>query len=149
MISPERLRRFPHCAGAPDDLLKKVAMLAEEVSFESGQHLFEEGNPATHLMFLESGNVDIIYILGDNRQVVVDTLSAAGDILAWSALLEPHRLTGSGVARSPVKVVRIDGPGLRQICVENPAYGFVMMTEVAKTLRDRLGSTRIQLAAAR
>ncbi len=149
MISPERLRRFPHCAGAPDDLLKKVAMLAEEASFQSGQHLFDEGKPATHLMFLESGKVDIVYTLGDDRQVVVDTLSAPGDILAWSALLEPHRLTGSGVARTEVKVVRLDGPGLRQICVDNPAYGYVMMTEVAKTLRDRLGSTRIQLAAAR
>lgn len=148
MISPERLRRFPHCAGAPYELLKQVAMLAEEVTFAEGERLFDEGNPATHLMFLDSGKVDIVYTLGDDRRVVVDTL-VAGDTMAWSALLEPHRLTGSGIARSPGKMVRIEGEGLRKICVENPAYGYVMMTQVAKTLRDRLGSTRVQLAAVR
>jgi len=46
-------------------------------------------------------------------------------------------------------VLRIDGEGLRRICQENPAYGLVMMTEVAKTLRDRLSATRVQLAAVR
>jgi len=148
MISPERLRRYPHCAGAPDDLLRKVAMLADEVSFTEGEHLFDEGNPATHLMFLDKGKVDIVYTLGDDRQVAVDTL-IEGDTMAWSALLEPHRLTGTGLARSSGIVLRIDGEGLRRICQENPAYGLVMMTEVAKTLRDRLSATRVQLAAVR
>ena len=34
MISPERLRRYPHCAGAGDELLRHVAMLAEEKTFD-------------------------------------------------------------------------------------------------------------------
>ena len=42
----------------------------------------------------------------------------------------------------------VEAEGLRQLCAENPAYGYLMMTQVAKTLRDRLTATRVQLAAA-
>jgi len=146
MISPERLRRYPHCAGAPDDLLKAVAMLAHERHFKAGERLFEEGATATKLMFLDAGEVDIVYRLGDDRDVTVDTL-VEGDLVAWSALLEPYRLTATGVARNDGVVIELEAEGVRKICQENPVYGFHMMTQVAKTLRDRLNATRVQLAA--
>jgi CRP/FNR family cyclic AMP-dependent transcriptional regulator len=146
MISPERLRRYPHCAGAPDDLLKSVAMLARERPFKAGERLFEEGATATRLMFLEAGAVDIVYRLGDNREVTVDTL-VEGDLMAWSALLEPYRLTATGIAVKDGLAIEIEAEGLRKICEGTPAYGFVMMGQVAKTLRDRLNATRVQLAA--
>lgn len=147
MISPERLRRYPHCAGAPDDLLKAVAMLAQERPFKAGDRLFEEGATATKLMFLDSGEVDIVYRLGDDREVAVETL-VEGDLMAWSALLDPYRLTATGLARKDGVAIEIEAEKLRQICQENPSHGFVMMTQVAKTLRDRLSATRVQLAAA-
>jgi CRP/FNR family cyclic AMP-dependent transcriptional regulator len=146
MISPERLRRYPHCAGAPDDLLKSVAMLANERSFKVGERLFEEGATATKLMFLDSGEVDIVYHLGNDREVTVETL-VEGDLMAWSALLEPYRLTATGVARNDGVVIEIEAEDLRRTCQENPSHGFIMMTQVAKTLRDRLSATRVQLAA--
>jgi CRP-like cAMP-binding protein len=147
MISPERLRKQPHCAGAPDELLRKVAALAEERAFHKGDTLFEEGTPATHLIFLEAGEVDIAFTLGGGHTVTVDTL-VAGDVMAWSALLEPHFLTATGVARTDGLSIAIEAAGLRRLCVENPGYGYTMMTQVAKTLRDRLTATRVQLAAA-
>jgi CRP-like cAMP-binding protein len=148
MISPEKLRRYAHCAGAPDELLKQVAMLAGERAFQTGAELFHEGEPARRLMILESGKVDIVHVMGDGRAAVVDSL-VEGDLMAWSALLEPHVLTASGVARTAGTAIEIDGEGMRKICKENPEYGLVMMTEVAKTLRARLEATRVQLAAAR
>lgn len=146
MISPERLRRYPHCAGAPDEMLKAVAMLAHERSFKAGDRLFEEGATATKLMFLDSGEVDIVYRLGDNRDVTVETL-VEGDLMAWSAVLEPYRLTATGIGRKGGVVIEVEAEGLRRLCQENPFHGFVMMTQVAKTLRDRLNATRVQLAA--
>ena len=147
MISPEKLRRYAHCAGAPDDLLKQVAMLGGERSFQPGAELFHEGEPARRLMILESRKVDIVHRMAGGRAVAVDTL-VEGDLMAWSALLEPYLLTASGVARTAGVAIEIDGEGMRKICQENPAYGLVMMTEVAKTLRARLEATRVQLAAA-
>jgi CRP/FNR family transcriptional regulator, cyclic AMP receptor protein len=147
MISPERLRKQPHCAGAPDDLLRKVAMLTAERPFGKGEVLFEEGGRATHLLFLEAGEVNIVFTLGSGNEVTVDSL-VAGDVLAWSALLEPHVLTARGVGRSAGMCLAVEAEGLRKLCAEHPAYGYIMMTQVAKTLRDRLTATRVQLAAA-
>ncbi|HLC02204.1 MAG TPA: cyclic nucleotide-binding domain-containing protein [Anaerolineales bacterium] len=146
MISPERLRRYPHCAGAPDEMLKSVAMLARERPFKAGERLVEEGATATKLMLLDAGEVDIVYRLGDDRDVTVDTL-VEGDLMAWSALLEPHRLTATGIARKDGLVIEIEAEGLRGICQANPTYGYQMMTQVAIALRDRLSATRVQLAA--
>jgi CRP-like cAMP-binding protein len=146
MISPERLRRFPHCAGASYDMLQQVAVLANEHSFKAGEHLFEEGAPATHLLMLESGAVDIIYTLAGGRQVTVDTV-VEGDLLAWSALLEPHKLTATGVARGDGVMIKVEAEPLRRLCQDNPEYGFLMMKQVANTLRSRLTATRVQLAA--
>lgn len=147
MISPERLRRQPHCAGAPDSLLREVASIARERTFAAGDELFVEGNRATHLMFLESGEVEIRYELRGGKAVVVDTL-VSGDTMAWSALLEPHILTATGVARKPGVLIAIDGSKLLTLCQDNPTWGYLMMTNVAITLRDRLTATRVQLAAA-
>src|SRR4030067_799063 len=115
MISPERLRKQPHCAGAPDDLLRKVAMLTAERPFRQGEILFEERGRATLLLFLESGEVNIAFTLGSGNEVTVDTL-VAGKVLAWSALLEPHVLTARGVGRA-------DGTWLAAEAVEQRQLG--------------------------
>lgn len=146
MISPERLRRFSYCAGCPDEVLQSMAMSAGNHSFKAGERLFTEGEKSTHLMFIEEGEVDVVYRLGDDRQVVVDTL-VPGDTLSWSALVEPHVLSATAVGKKDGRLIQVDAQNLRRLCEENPAYGYRMMSEIAKVLRSRLIATRIQLAA--
>lgn len=146
MISPEILRRYPNFVGASDGHMKEIASISRVKEFEAGERLFREGNAATHLMFVISGEINIVYRLGDGREVVADTL-VAGDPLAWSALLEPHRLTASGVGSKPGAVLEIDAEGLRHLCDSNKEFGFVMMREIARMLRSRLSAMRIQAAA--
>ncbi len=146
MISPEILRRYPNFVGASDGHMKEIASISRVKEFEAGERLFGEGNAATHLMFVISGEINIVYRLGDGREVVADTL-VAGDPLAWSALLEPHRLTASGVGSKPGAVLEIDAEGLRRLCDSNKEFGFVMMREIARMLRSRLSAMRIQAAA--
>lgn len=147
MVSPEVLRRYPMFAGINGCLLKKIAMLSQAREFEAGDRLFEEGNLASHFMIIMNGEVDIVYQLGDGREVVADTL-IAGDPLAWSALLEPHKLTGSGVANKDGSLIEIPGEGLLQLFRESTDLVYVMLNEVAKTLRNRLNAMRVVVAAA-
>ncbi|NIM93425.1 MAG: cyclic nucleotide-binding domain-containing protein [Anaerolineales bacterium] len=146
MISTEELKRYPHFAGMPGVLLRDIASISRNRDFVAGDRLFSEGNTARHLMFLKSGEVAIVYRLGDDREVVADTL-VAGDAMAWSALLEPHVLTGSGVASKDGSLLEIEAESLRRICDENRDYGYTVMKEVGKTLRTRLSAMRVQAAA--
>ncbi|MDF1501149.1 MAG: cyclic nucleotide-binding domain-containing protein [Anaerolineales bacterium] len=146
MISPERLRRFPHFAEAPDEILKFIAMNSRDERCRRGDTIFIEGNPAKALLFLEEGEVDIIYRLGDERRIVVDTI-VPGETFSWSAALPPHILSATAVASKDCVLFGCDRASLERICEENPVLGMRLMTEIARVLRRRLISARVQLAA--
>ena len=146
MISPERLRRFSHCAGCPDDVLRAMAIIAANHSFKAGERIFSEGGNSTHLMFLEDGEVNVVYRLGDDREVVVDTL-VPGDTLSWSAVVEPHVLSATAIGKRDGRLIQVEAESLRRLCEANPAYGYRLMSEIARVLRARLIATRVQLAA--
>lgn len=146
MISPELLRNFPHFSGLPYECLKEIAMISKERAFDPGDDLFYEGNLATHLCLILSGEVSIVYRLGDDREVVADSL-IKGDAFGWSAILEPHKLTASCRGAKGGKYIAIEAEALRRICDENYACGYHIVREVSKTLRDRLSAMRVQIAA--
>ena len=91
MISTESLRRYPYFADVSEDALKQVAMIAEEVAFATGAEMFIEDDKAENLYILVNGEVDLQYRLGNGELRTVDTL-VAGDLIVWSALVEPYRI---------------------------------------------------------
>jgi CRP/FNR family transcriptional regulator len=146
MISVEELKYYRHFAGVNNQHLKDIAMISHEKAFQKGDRLFKEGNTATHLMFLKSGEISIVYLLGDGREVIADTL-VTGDTLAWSAVLTPHRLTASGIGSKDGSLILIEAEGLRNLCDEDTDFGYSLMREIAGTLRSRLSAMRVQAAA--
>lgn len=146
MISPEVLRRYPYFAAISEDSLKAIAMMAEEKCFPAGTQVFNEGDPADTLNIIVQGEVDIQYVLGSGEHRTVDTL-IAGDLLMWSALVEPYKATAIGTATKELRLVRIDARKLRSLCDHDPMVGYRLMTEVAKLLAHRLEGARVQLAA--
>ena len=145
MISPEVLRRFPCFAPVSEESLKAVAMMARPECLRAGRRLFGEGDPADTLGLIVDGEIDIRYLLGSGESRVVDTL-IAGDILGWSALVEPHKMTGIATTRKPTRLIRIQAKPLRELCERDPLLGYRLSTQVVRLLADRLEGTRAQLA---
>jgi CRP-like cAMP-binding protein len=145
MISPEVLRRYPYFAGIDEDSLKAVAMIAEEKSFPAGRHMFSEGDPADTMNIIIKGEVNIQFILGSGDRRTVDTL-VDGDILGWSALVEPYKYTAVGTASKDTHLVAIHAQKLRGLCAKDPLLGYRLTTQIAKLLAHRLEGARIQLA---
>lgn len=146
MISPEDLRHYTHFGGLPEECLKEISMISGLRPFAAGERIFEEGDKARALYLVRDGEVDILYRLGDNREVVADTV-IKGEALSWSALLEPYQLTASGVGRKAGTLIEIDAEKLRAICASDAESGFQILKEIAKTLRSRLAGLRVQIAA--
>lgn len=146
MISPEILRRYPYFAGVSEDSLKAVAMMADEQVIPAGTLMFREGTEATKLHIITQGEVNIQYELGNGELRTVDTL-VDGDLLCWSALIEPHKATAHGTATKETHLVSIDGPQLRELCQSDPLVGYQLTMQVAKLLAHRLEGARVQLAA--
>jgi CRP-like cAMP-binding protein len=145
MISPEVLRRYPYFAGIDDESLKQLAMIAEEKSVPADMVMFREGDPANYLSIILKGEVNIQYLFGNNELRTVDTL-VEGDLLMWSALVEPYKTTAVGTTNKPTLLARIDSARLRALCEKEPILGYRLMTQVAKLLAHRLECARVQLA---
>jgi CRP/FNR family cyclic AMP-dependent transcriptional regulator len=146
MISPETLRRYPYFAGLSDETLKQIAMIAEEKSVPVGTSMFCEGDVVSALAVIVSGQVDIQYMLGTGEMRTVDTL-VDGDLLCWSALVDPYKCTAHGKTSKPTQMVSIAAAKLRGLCEADPLLGYRLMSQVAKLLAHRLEGTRLQLAS--
>ncbi|MBI5934801.1 MAG: cyclic nucleotide-binding domain-containing protein [Chloroflexi bacterium] len=145
-VPTEMLKFHSHFAGLSEYHLKQIANLSHRVAFEAGEELFVEGMFATNFCILVSGEVNIVYQLGDGQSVEADTL-IAGDSFCWSAFLEPHHLTATCVSNKKGEYIGIGGEGLRKFCNENPSSGHRLALEISKLLRDRLSALRVQIAA--
>ena len=146
MISPELLRRYPYFAKVSDESLKTVAMIADEVAVSTGTRMFGEGDPAHYLYIIIKGELSIQYCLGNGEMRTVDTL-VDGDLLIWSALIEPYRTTAIGTTTKDCQLIRISAAKLRDLCNKDPLMGYQLTIQVAKLLAHRLEGARVQLAA--
>ena len=145
MISPEVLRRYTHFAGIHSEGLKQLAMIAEEKTVPADSVMFREGDTASHFSIILEGEENIQYRLGNGELRTVDTL-VDGDVLLWSALVEPYKATALGTTTKETHLASIDAVKLRLLCEEEPILGYRLMTQVSKLLAHRLEGARVQLA---
>lgn len=145
MISPEVLRRYPYFAAVGEESMKTIAMMADEVSVPRNTHMFSEGDPAQYLYVIQKGEVNIQYRLGNGELRTVDTL-VDGDVLVWSALIEPYRTTAIGTTTKDCQLVRIAASKLRDLCARDPQVGYQLTLAISRLLAHRLEGARVQLA---
>lgn len=145
MISPEVLRRYTYFSGISEDGLKQIAMIADEKTVSANTRIFNEGDVASHMLIIVKGEINIEFLLGDGEIRVADTM-VDGDLLGWSALVEPYRMTANGTAVKNTDLIRIDAAKLRQLCENDLAMGYRLAMQVAKLLAHRLEGASVQLA---
>ncbi len=151
MVSLELLRRNPFFALLTDDQLKAIAMIAEEKIYPKEALLVKENTPATKLILLLEGDVDLVYSGGGEGAIsnaLVGSI-APGEMLGVSSLIEPYVYISSARATVPAKVVEIDGPAVRALMQVDKLLGYALMRNVAAAVLERLKYTQVELAAAR
>ena len=145
MISPELLRRYPYFAPIHEWTLKRIAMVSQERVYLAGQHIFDEGEAADYVYLIVAGEVELQYLLPSGEARTIDMIPA-GELIGWSALVDPHRRTARAIADRETDIVAIESETLRALCDEDPVLGYRLMEKVCEILSSRLDSTRLQLA---
>lgn len=162
MISPELLRRYPFFAGLSHENIATLAGLGREISAEAGFSFFREGEELHTLyltvegavgIVLEVPNRDAAHTVSDQFTRTFETksevLSTAGpgQVFGWSALLLPYETFAGAKALTPCRVITFDCVALRKIMKEDCDFGYVMMENTAKVIRQRLRNLRIESLA--
>lgn len=145
MISPEVLRRYPYFSAATDDGLRQLAMISEEEFFPADTVVCREGDRAEKLYILVEGEMDVQYTLGSGELRTVDTI-VPGELVMWSALVEPYKSTAVVVTRQDSKVIAMDAPNLREFCNAHCDVASDILMHLTKLLANRLEGARVQLA---
>jgi CRP-like cAMP-binding protein len=148
MISPEKLRCFPLFAGLTDAVLKAVAMAGEEMPLSKGAWLFYEGNEANALYVILEGKVRLKIALDRERtyHADLDTLGE-GDVIGWSALVEPYTYTLSAVAMTDVRLAKLDGVSLCEIMAHDTGAGYLLMSRLMQIVGIRLATIHARFAS--
>lgn len=153
MISSESLRFYPFFGVFDDAQLKEIAMISEEVQFDSGHLLFQKGEKTEALYVLVNGHVDLIDVITTEhdptyyQEYIIGEMEE-GSILAVSALVAPFILNASAKITSASRLIKIDSLELLKLAEKDCKFGYRLMQQTVKLLADRLSSVRSLLAAA-
>ncbi|MBK7895938.1 MAG: Crp/Fnr family transcriptional regulator [Anaerolineaceae bacterium] len=153
MVSPELLRRYPFFAFMSHNQLREVAMLTEEMAIDVNTILFHMGYAANALFLLQSGGIELHYVVMDEnlpqlrKDFMIGTINP-GEIVGISALIEPYKLTATAVSVEPCRLLKIDALALRDLCDQDHDLAYGLQTQLARTTMARLHATRVLLAAA-
>jgi CRP-like cAMP-binding protein/1-acyl-sn-glycerol-3-phosphate acyltransferase len=124
--------------------LEALATGTRWLSYEAGELIFSEGEPATRFYVLVEGSVQLC-VSSESLQ----SIRHAGDPIGWSALLEPYAYRATATAREPTRLLALDRDMLDRRARVRPVFGAALMRALIGLGGDRLRAARVRLVARR
>jgi len=131
-----------------DEQRDKIAQLSREMTFETGDVLFREGDPADNIYIVLQGRVAVeVGLLGRQRRRCATIATARrGEFVGWSAAIGSAKYLASAYAVEKTAAVVVDRRALHSLFVDNPASGLRVMEKLIDLARSRLSRTTEILA---
>ena len=132
--------------GATEELLNKVADIAEEKSFALGEMIFEEGEKADWVYVLLEGKVRIsIDLTSKPAYITVAMISECNWAFGWSGIVSPYRYTATATCEQETRVLAIPGVKFEEILDAEAECGCHVMKKLAELISSRLRNSRMTL----
>ncbi|MFF3500975.1 Crp/Fnr family transcriptional regulator [Streptomyces sp. NPDC003247] len=128
----------------PAEHRERLMRVAREVSFASGERLFEEGRRADRFWIVRTGTVVLDLHVPGRRAVTVESLGH-GELVGWSWHFPPYRWQLGAEALSPVRAWEFDAEAVRAMCAQDADLGRAIATWVGRVVAHRLHASRIRL----
>ncbi len=125
-------------------LLDLMAGCGENIHFDAGARIVQEGAIADKFYLLRRGRVAIEATAPPRGAIVIETLGP-DEVLGVSWPFPPYRWAFDGVATEATSAIAMDAQCLRDKCDAEPALGYQVFSRFAQLMRDRLQATRLQL----
>lgn len=121
--------------GVSEGVLTEIVNEGEEVTFEEGAIIFDEGEVSRYIYELIEGSVDLIML---KKEVVHLTVSRTGQIFGWSALVQPYTRTATAKCTAPARVIRLSSDSIERIIQNHPHEGLTILRNLARIIAQRL-----------
>lgn len=139
----EFLQENPYLDTLSDAGHQRLAEHVELVTIPAETELLSTGEEARYLSIIVNGQVR----LGVRKQgtfTLIDRLERHR-LIGWSSIIPPYIWSLDAITDEETELLRFDGPHLRRLCKEDPAFGVELMTCIVKAVTRRLNATRASL----
>lgn len=123
--------------------LKLVEPLFEPCICHKGR-IFEQGDPAVYLYLIIEGSVDILFKPYDGSEITITTVKAGG-IFGWSAITGNTIYTSGAACVEKCQALRIKGSSLRELCIQDPETGGILLDQLAESVSARWQNAHSQV----
>jgi toluene monooxygenase system ferredoxin subunit len=146
MADTQMLSQINLLKGIPEESLKDIAGISEEVTYKKGSSVFTEGSGAESIYFLLEGEVDIqVDLASKHGDVSVAAINMPYQSFGWSGVIPPYHFTASALCMADCRILKINGSKLIQILQREPESGFVVMQRISELIARRLRNSRMAL----
>ena len=148
------LRECELFKGLEDEELSRVAIICSEIELTEGETLFSEHWPAEQIYVVTRGSIALHQSVGTflaqpSRRFATVAFCSPGQIVGWSALVEPYRYTLSATAWEESQLLGISSGLLRRTMELNPEIGYRIMKALSEVMGRRLQQVTQSLSIAR
>ena len=146
MDKVEVLRKCALFEGATDELITKVADIAEEKTFALGEMIFEEGEKAQWVYILLEGKVRIsIDLTSKPTYITVAMINEPNWAFGWSGIVAPYRYTATATCEMDTRALAIPGVNFEEILDQESDCSCSVMKKLAELISSRLRNSRMVL----
>jgi signal transduction histidine kinase len=140
-IFAERLKQADLFADISKSQLYAIAEYCREKSYQDGETIFAESDPADMLIIVERGKVALekrvqIGRHSTPRNATIDYVGP-GQMAGFSALAIPHIYTTSAICTEPTRIIALDGKDLREYLELHPDVGLIVMEKIISLVGGR------------
>ncbi len=114
--------------------LARFAEVAREREYPKNSVILFEDDPGDALYIVSSGQVKVVLIGEDGREVILSVLGD-GDFFGEMALIDDEPRSASARARGDCRVFPIDEARFQLLVKETPFFALQMMKTLARRLR--------------
>lgn len=149
----DRLRHNELLVALTEGELSRLTPLCSDFVAIEDATIFMEGRHAPHLYLVTEGQVALQKWVrvphGARSRRTTITVARPGEVIGWSALVEPYRYTLSAVAWELSRLISIDAKMLRRAMDMYPEMGYKLMMSLAVVMSTRLRQTTDALISER
>jgi len=124
------LKGVPLFAGLPKRALQRLAKEADELEFEPGAHLVEEGLLGETLFVVIQGKAKVV-----RRGRRVGSV-LPGDFFGELSTIDGGPRTATVVAETPMRVLRLFRATLRKVLQDDPALAIKILDGIVRRIRQ-------------
>jgi len=143
-IIAERLSRSELFNTLPESDLLNIADFCFEETYQDGQNIFIEGEPARKILIVERGKLAIEKKIQLGRHSTPRNATIAyitpNQVAGFSTLTPPFFHSGTITAIEPTRVIAIEGEKIREYLQSKPEAGYLVHSALTTLVRGRYRS---------